>query len=84
LYSSDKNERPGPDGIFDTDDDELWWNGRDRLPGNEDDRKIYPGEDGTFGTSDDYYEDKDEKGNEVKIHAGEDRIFGTEDDYIAG
>ena len=84
LYSSDKNERPGPDGIFDTDDDELWWNGRDKLPGNDDDRKIYPGEDGTLGTSDDYYEDKDEKGNEVKIHAGKDRIFGTEDDYIAG
>ena len=50
------------EGIFDTDDDELWWNGRDKLPGNDDDRKIYPGEDGTLGTSDDYYEDKDEKG----------------------
>ena len=32
--------RPGSDGIFGTEDDELWLNGPDGMPGTEDDIKY--------------------------------------------
>ena len=36
------NIRPGKDGIFGTEDDELWLNGPDRIPGADDDEKYVP------------------------------------------
>ena len=41
--------------MFGTEDDEVYWNGPDRIPGTEDDKKILPGPDGQYGTEDDCY-----------------------------
>jgi len=76
--SNGTNTRPGLDGSFDTDDDNVYWNGEDGIPGTADDRLVYPGADDIFGTEDDYY--IDDSGNNV--YAGQDCNFSTNDDYI--
>ncbi|MEY8336732.1 InlB B-repeat-containing protein, partial [Lachnospiraceae bacterium 62-35] len=71
------NRRPGPDGIYGTEDDKYYTNGLDEEAGTDDDKRIYPGQDGKYGTADDFY-----IGNQgEKIFAGSDQAFGTEDDY---
>ena len=71
------NQRPGPDGDLDTEDDTFYLNGRDGLAGTRDDKRIYPGQDGQYGTEDDYYMDE----KELKIYSGPDKTFQTKDDY---
>lgn len=75
------NIRPGSDGIFGTGDDEVWFNGPDRTPGNEDDVKILPGPDGQYGTSDDCYDNSAEREG-TNIRPGLDGVFGTDDDEL--
>ena len=72
------NRRPGSDGIFGTEDDHYYYNGKDGQPGTEDDIPLSAGADGEFGTGDDYYQNSG--GSDV--HAGLDTIFDTADDYI--
>ena len=36
----DTNLRPGPDGVFGTGDDEVYWNGPDGISGTEDDERC--------------------------------------------
>ncbi|WP_270279904.1 hypothetical protein, partial [Enterocloster citroniae] len=50
------NLRPGPDGVFGTGDDEVYWNGPDGIPGTEDDELVHPGLDGKLETGDDWVE----------------------------
>ena len=72
------NRRPGSDGVFGTEDDHYYYNGRDSQPGTADDLPISAGTDGLFGTGDDFYQNS----SNPAIHAGLDRIFDTTDDYI--
>ena len=75
------NLRPGADGTFGNEDDEVYWNGPDGIPGTEDDKKILPGPDGQYGTGDDCYDNGD-KQEGTNIRPGPDGIFGTEDDEL--
>ena len=50
LYTS------GPDGVFGTEDDEVYWNGPDGIPVTEDDELVHPGLDGKLETGDDWVE----------------------------
>ncbi|WP_187433303.1 InlB B-repeat-containing protein, partial [Serratia marcescens] len=68
--------KPGPDGIFFTEDDEIWWIGLDKIPGTADDNLIYKGLDGKYGTADDFRDNE----NETNTRAGADRSWGTGDD----
>jgi hypothetical protein len=70
--------RSGPDGIFFTDDDEIWWIGVDGIPGNEDDKLIHKGKDGQYGTIDDFIDNEDG----TNTRPGTDLIWGTQDDEI--
>ena len=72
------SRRPGSDGVFGTEDDHYYYNGRDSQPGTADDLPISAGTDGLFGTGDDFYQNS----SNPAIHAGLDRIFDTTDDYI--
>lgn len=73
--------RPGNDGIFGTEDDEIWSKGPDSAPGTEDDVRIYPGLDGIYGTGDDWYDNQDFYSS-TNVRPGPDGEFWTEDDEI--
>ena len=70
--------KSGTDGIFFTEDDEIWWIGTDEIPGTEDDKLIHKGMDGKYGTPDDYIDN----GNGTNTRAGADETWGTEDDEL--
>lgn len=72
------NKRTGEDGDWETEDDELWWNGPDGLPGTVDDQQIHPGMDKEYGTGDDFIDN----GDGTNRRPGPDGIWGTEDDEI--
>ncbi len=71
------NYRPGKDCVWDTGDDEVWYDYQDGKPGTSDDKQILSGADGKMGTSDDTIEIDGQI-----IHCGLDLIFGSVDDYI--
>jgi len=70
--------RSGPDGIFYTEDDEIWWIGADGIPGTEDDQLIQKGLDGKYGTADDFIDNEDG----TNTRPGTDGIWGTKDDEL--
>ena len=73
--------RPGENGVLGDTDDELWYDGADKKPGTEDDRRILNPEyteNGPRVKEDSFYEDGDGK----KVYPGADLTFGTEDDRI--
>ena len=75
------NLRPGPDGVFGTEDDEVYWNGPDGIPGTEDDELVHPGLDGKLETGDDWVENGHNY-PETNLRPGPDGVFGTEDDEV--
>lgn len=75
------NIRPGQDGIFGSADDEIWFNGTNKIPGDADDVRILTGPDGEYGTEDDCYDNSQEQAG-TNIRPGTDGIFGTSDDEL--
>ncbi len=80
-----KNRRPGKDGAFGTENDIVSFNGRDTLPGTDDDFLHFeelklnhrPGEDCIFDTAADSLADA---GDDTWYWDGEDGLPGTADD----
>lgn len=70
--------KPGPDGIFFTTDDEIWWIGKDGEPGTRDDKQIHKGIDDEYGTTDDFVDNEDG----TNTRPGPDGAWGTEDDEL--
>ena len=77
----DTNLRPGPDGVFGTEDDAVYWNGPDGILGTEDDEPVHPGLDGKLETGDDWVENGHNY-PETNLRPGPDGVFGTEDDAV--
>ena len=77
----DTNLRPGPDGVFGTEDDAVYWNGPDGILGTEDDEPVHPGLDGKLETGDDWVENGHNY-PETNLRPGPDGVFGTEDDEV--
>ena len=75
------NLRPGPDGVFGTEDDEVYWNGPDGIPGTGDDEPVHPGLDGKLETGDDWVENGHNY-PETNLRPGPDGVCGTEDDEV--
>ena len=65
-HGNGTHSRPGVDGVWNMEDDELWWNGSDGIPGTEDDRIIYIG--GSGGTTIHYIDNGD--GTHIRPGAG--------------
>ncbi len=71
--------KPGPDGKWNTADDELWWYGPDGIIGTEDDRQIYimPGGNGyyvDFGNGSYLKPDLEEAGRAVPNSGGTEQM----------
>ncbi len=91
-HGNGTHSRPGVDGIWETEDDELWWNGPDGIPGTDDDQIIYIG--GSGGTTIHYIDNGDRThirpgaggswngGDTEHWWNGSDGIPGTDDDRI--
>ena len=91
-HGNGTHSRPGVDGVWETDDDELWWNGPDGIPGTDDDRIIIIGGDGSNPI--DYIDNGDgthtrpgaggswSDGDTEHWWNGPDGIPGTDDDRI--
>ena len=67
--------------MFRTEDDEVYWNGPDGIPGTEDDELVHPGLDGKLETGDDWVENGHNY-PETNLRPGPDGVFRTEDDEV--